>query len=101
MNFKHFKTYSSIALTYGFSRKILHTHDASIKCYNKDYNSFKIPMLFTQRLSVIGFGGLISAVYMPIYILKDTIELETWIRNVDPVLYGIDEPELLYDFIMK
>ena len=101
MNYKAFKPYASFALIYGFSRKILHTHNASVKSYNMDFNAQKMPMLFTQRLSVIGIGGLISAVCLPLYVMDDMKELEVWIRGIDPVSYDIDKPKYIWEFVMK
>lgn len=88
MQIKTLQTYATCAFVYGACRKIVQTHGIHFEVHNDKHEKIKIPLLFSQRLAVIGIGSVVSAIYMPMYAMYDLGRLEIAIRGADQTLYG-------------
>ena len=83
-------------LTYGFGRKVCMTQGATLdkethdrySASSNDDSERSRPMLLSERLMVIGVGGMYSTAAAPFYMLSDAGRLEVWARGGDPKEYG-------------
>lgn len=99
-----FPRYATAALCYGVGRKIVLTHGATVRDDRDNswprYERDKLPMLVSQRASVVLFGGAVSAVYAPLYAFVDAGRIETWLRGVDAGGYGYKDPETFMEHVL-
>ena len=93
--------YVKTAMAYGMVRKTLQTHPPRlIRMTSRTYDEY-VPMLSTHRTFIVTLGTLATAAYLPYYLFKDSVYLESLVTNKNPALYDIREPEYVIDFILS
>ena len=92
-----FNKYCKFALIYGFTRKTIQV------LWHPFYDEEKrVPVLMSEKVSIIGLGGLFSSAYLPLYLLDDLANLEISMRSLDPNLYyRNNELKTFTDFVLK
>lgn len=93
--------YTCACLTYGFTRKFVNTHGGTIMTYDDDYKKVHVPMLHGQKACAIFCGGVISSIYMPLYVINDLCQIEMYVTKKDPKLYGFHQAGDLFGHIMS
>lgn len=89
-------SYAKVALIFGFTRK---TIEVIRQPFYDEKNEF--PLLVVEKAAIISIGGLCSAAYMPLYMLKDGVSMEIYARGLDPEKYGIYKPKNFYTYLLN
>lgn len=98
---KLFDRYMGCAVMYGGVRKVLQTRDASLQTRDENHMKLTVPLLVSQRISIITLGALVSAVYLPYFLLSDIAEAELALRGLDPRHYDYSKPTTTLEYIVR
>jgi len=100
---KTYFRYITIGATYGAVRKInyLSNEDLHIQKYDYHDKYAKVPLLMTQKISVLIGGTALCAFYWPWYMMEDISRIELYVLKKNPQDYGYDEPTSLIGHIFN
>ncbi len=77
------------ALGYGCARKVVRLHDARVSHYDFRTHADRERQLLVSEKVVFGAVGALAAVYgWPVMLVKDVVELESYVRGTDPPVFG-------------
>ena len=76
------------ALCYGCARKVVRLQDARVSQYDYKTHADRERRLLVSEKVVFMAAGTLAAVYgWPVMLVKDVVELESYVRNADPPVF--------------
>jgi ABC-type uncharacterized transport system substrate-binding protein len=92
--------YIMYTFSYGLVRKSIQMNNATITTYS-DNRKKNVPLLYTDKALLIGWGALASVYLWPVFLWKDLGKIELYLdKTKDPKDYGYNKEYTTYtDYI--
>ena len=89
-------------MAYGFTRKAVEMHEATVVAFDPDTKeSVRSPMLFADKVVMSAMCGLVSINLWPYYAYRDVKKIEVWMRPDIAKFNKDDDARYFLDYLWR
>lgn len=101
---RFFPAYFALTASYGFNRKLLQVKDAYVTdwfYYDHTSENKKVPMLITDKVSLVLISMILTPSLWPFYLIKDMSEIEIKCRKLNREDYFSSKDRYYIDYVFS